>query len=136
MQQIITAVTSAVYIPQTAILRQLMAMASCMAEWYAGDGSDRRFMAYNALGCIICKEGEEYNIIEVALHDTRAQRRRMPNLNDLYRFSIASLGDRVSCASLPLKHPLVCPSAFHPVLAPPFFPTSLLLTLPTCVASK
>ena len=53
-------------------------------------------MAYNALGCIICKEGEEHNVIEVALHDTRAQRRRMPNLNDLYRFSIASLGDRVS----------------------------------------
>lgn len=61
----------------------------------AGDSSDRRFMAYNALGCIICKEGEDYNIIEVALHDTRAQRRRMPNLNDLFRFSIASLGDRV-----------------------------------------
>lgn len=56
-------------------------------------------MAYNALGCIICKEGEEHNVIEVALHDTRAQRRRMPNLNDLYRFSIASLGDRVSTIS-------------------------------------
>lgn len=61
----------------------------------AGDSSDRRFLAYNALGCIISKEGEEYNTIEVALHDTRAHRRRMPNLNDLFRFSIASLGDRV-----------------------------------------
>ncbi|KAL3149950.1 hypothetical protein ABBQ38_013311 [Trebouxia sp. C0009 RCD-2024] len=59
-----------------------------------GDSSDRRFLAYNALGCIISKEGEEYNTIEVALHDTRAHRRRMPNLNDLFRFSIASLGDR------------------------------------------
>lgn len=58
-------------------------------------------MAYNALGCIICKEGEEHNVIEVALHDTRAQRRRMPNLNDLYRFSIASLGERVSAISTP-----------------------------------
>ena len=57
-------------------------------------------MAYNALGCIICKEGDEHNVIEVALHDTRAQRRRMPNLNDLYRFSIASLGDRVGVTGL------------------------------------
>ena len=53
-------------------------------------------MAYNALGCIICKEAEDHNVLEVALHDTRAQRRRMPNLNDLYRFSMASLGARVS----------------------------------------
>ena len=63
---------------------------------FAGDSSQKRFMAYNALGCIICKEGEECNVIEVAMHDTRAQRRRMPHLNDLYRFSIAALGDRVS----------------------------------------
>lgn len=61
-----------------------------------GDSSDKRFMAYSALGCIICKEGEECNVLEVAMHDTRAQRRRMPHLNDLYRFSMAALGDRVS----------------------------------------
>ena len=60
-----------------------------------GDGSQKRFMAYNAMGCIICKEEEDYNVIEVAMHDTRAQRRRMPHLNDLYRFSMAALGERV-----------------------------------------
>ena len=52
-------------------------------------------MAYNALGCIICKEEEDCNVIEVSMHDTRAQRRRMPHLNDLYRFSMAALGERV-----------------------------------------
>lgn len=72
-------------------------------------------MAYNALGCIVCKEGDEHNVIEVALHDTRAQRRRMPNLNDLYRFSIASLGDRVSVIRLPLPLKL---SSFQLVMLP------------------
>lgn len=60
-----------------------------------GDSSQKRFMAYNAMGCIICKDEEDYNVIEVAMHDTRAQRRRMPHLNDLYRFSMAALGERV-----------------------------------------
>jgi len=49
------------------------------------------------------------NVMEVAMHDTRAQRRRMPHLNDLYRFSMAALGDRVGPLSLP-------PSIFYPVL--------------------
>jgi hypothetical protein len=66
-------------------------------------------MAYNAMGCIICKEEEDFNVMEVAMHDTRAQRRRMPHLNDLYRFSMAALGDRVGPLSL-------APSCFCPVL--------------------
>jgi hypothetical protein len=66
-------------------------------------------MAYNAMGCIICKEEEDFNVMEVAMHDTRAQRRRMPHLNDLYRFSMATLGDRVGPPSLPpLLPPLTC----------------------------
>ena len=66
-------------------------------------------MAYNAMGCIICKEEEDFNVMEVAMHDTRAQRRSMPHLNDLYRFSMAALGDRVGPLSLP-------PSIFYAVL--------------------
>lgn len=84
-----------------------------MSACIAGDASDRRFLAYNALGCIISKEGEEYNTIEVALHDTRAQRRRMPNLNDLFRFSIASLGDRVRSDRLALKPFSAAPDEVH-----------------------
>ncbi len=72
-----------------------------------GDSSQKRFMAYNAMGCIICKEEEDFNVMEVAMHDTRAQRRRMPHLNDLYRFSMAALGDRVGPPSL---SPSVSPS--------------------------
>ena len=89
-----------------------------MSARSVGDSSDRRFLAYNALGCIISKEGEEYNTIEVALHDTRAHRRRMPNLNDLFRFSIASLGDRVSPSRLP-SHPFF-----------PFFPSFFSFSFP------
>ena len=52
-------------------------------------------MAYNALGCVICKEEEDWNVIEVVTHDSRTQLRRIPHLNDLYRFSMAALGDKV-----------------------------------------
>ena len=67
-------------------------LEACMST---GDSSQKHFMAYNAMGCIICKEEEDFNMMEVAMHDTRAQRRRMPHLNDLYRFSMAALGHRV-----------------------------------------
>ena len=66
-------------------------------------------MAYNAMGCIICKEEEDFNVIEVAMHDTRAQRRRMPHLNDLYRFSMAALGDRVGLCPRPRPPLPPCP---------------------------
>lgn len=86
----------------------LRALVTCITQsvCLAGDASDRHFMAYNALGCIICKEAEDHHVLEVALHDTRAQRRRMPNLNDLYRFSMASLGDRVGPQQLTDPQPL------------------------------
>ena len=93
--------TSRLVLSKTCLGATHLATCSRQTAWHAGDSSGRRFMAYNALGCVICKEGDEHNVIEVALHDTRAQRRRMPNLNDLYRFSIASLGDRVSVVRLP-----------------------------------
>jgi len=67
-------------------------LEACMST---GDSSQKHFMAYNAMGCIICKQEEDFNMMEVAMHDTRAQRRRMPHLNDLYRFSMAALGHRV-----------------------------------------
>ena len=70
-------------------------------------------MAYNAMGCIICKEEEDFNVMEVAMHDTRAQRRRMPHLNDLYRFSMAALGDRVGLCPVPPPPPLLPPSSTH-----------------------
>ena len=69
-------------------------------------------MAYNAMGCIICKEEEDFNVMEVAMHDTRAQRRRMPHLNDLYRFSMAALGDRVGLCPVPPPSPPP-PPFFH-----------------------
>ena len=59
-------------------------------------------MAYSALGCVICKEDEDWNVIEVVMHDSRTQLRRIPQLNDLYRFSMAALGDKVrSCQCRP-----------------------------------
>ena len=97
-----------------AIIFSLSSLSSftARAEVFAGlpsdDTSRKRFMAYNALGCVICKEDEDWNVIEVSMHDSRTQRRRVPHLNDLYRFSMAALGDKVSSAHI---HP--CSSYSH-----------------------
>lgn len=52
----------------------------------------RRYLAYNALGCIILRSEADHNIVEVSFHDTSLHRKRIPLLNDFYGFSIGSLG--------------------------------------------
>ncbi|KAK9868467.1 hypothetical protein WJX84_006627 [Apatococcus fuscideae] len=58
-----------------------------------GPGS-RRWLVYTLLGCISSTEAEGFNAVEVTFHDTSRSRKRIPILNDFYRFHLASLSDK------------------------------------------
>ncbi|KAL4439932.1 hypothetical protein ABPG75_002933 [Micractinium tetrahymenae] len=54
----------------------------------------RRYLAYNTLGCIVLKQEEDHNVVEVTFHDTSRMRKRIPLLNDFFGFTLGSLGEK------------------------------------------
>ncbi|KAK9838075.1 hypothetical protein WJX84_006107 [Apatococcus fuscideae] len=60
----------------------------------AGGPGSRRWMAYTLQGCISTQEADGYNTVEVAFHDTSRSRKRIPVLNDFYRFHLASMSEK------------------------------------------
>eukprot|EP00887_Chlorella_sp_A99_P000454 scaffold17.g454.t1 len=56
----------------------------------------RRYLAYNTLGCVILRQEDDHNVVEVAFHDTQRMRRRIPLITDFFGFTMASLGDKAS----------------------------------------
>jgi hypothetical protein len=60
---------------------------------HAGEGK-RRWLAYNAVGCVSSRAEEDHAVVEVAFHNTALHRKRVPLLTDFYRFSMASLSEQ------------------------------------------
>lgn len=67
--------------------RPQVAVADCAVEGQTG----RHFLAYSMLGCVTSREDDgSFRVVEVAFHNTRAHP-RVPQLHDLYGFTLASL---------------------------------------------
>ena len=63
--------------------------------WLATPGGDskRRFLAYDLVGCVTCRQDEGCQVVEVAFHDQRG-RQRVPHLSDYFGFTMAALGSK------------------------------------------
>ena len=85
--------------------KQTQAVCTTLPSCHVGEGGSRRWLAYTLHGCISTQEVEGFNTVEVAFHDTSRSRKRIPILNDFYRFHLASMSEKVllSCHSEPLN---------------------------------
>ena len=59
----------------------------------AGGDSKRRFLAYDLVGCVTCRQEEGCQVVEVLFHDQRG-RQRVPHLSDYFGFTMAALGSK------------------------------------------
>jgi hypothetical protein len=55
----------------------------------------RRYLAYTRLWFIALKAEPEHNVVEVAFHNTAANPRRVPLLDDFFGFTLGALGEQV-----------------------------------------
>lgn len=58
-------------------------------------GAGARFLAYNAVGCVVSRRADGHRTVEVAFHDAAARggRAKLPLLADYYGFDVAALGE-------------------------------------------
>ena len=86
----------------------LMPPVLVWAQWRGRRG--RHFLAYSMLGCVTSREDDGgFRVVEVAFHNTRAHP-RVPQLHDLYGFTLASLCPEVRPSLRPVapSEPVLC----------------------------
>eukprot|EP00891_Asterochloris_glomerata_P004478 jgi/Astpho2/4478/Aster-x1249 len=54
----------------------------------------RHFLAYTRVGCIVARQDDGFQSLEVSFHDVSQQRRRRSTFKDFFGFTLASLGPK------------------------------------------